>query len=144
MVKTSLRRVSALTLATLIGMCGVVSAQKPNRQKPRQIPQTDLPPAVPATGTEAAGEARLEQMTSRSSEGLVEVVRADGAVSMYLEGRFMNVMLATTNPDGTAASTCETGHEALKHATAKPPAKKAPAKGTVTTAPTVTLGRELK
>lgn len=144
MVKTGLRSVSALTLAALIGMCGVVSAQKPNKQKPRQIPQTDLPPLVPATGLEAAGEARLEQMTSRSSEGLVEVVRADGAVSMDLEGRFMNVMLAAVNPDGTHAASCETGHEALKHATAKPPAKKEPSKGPVTKAPTVTLSRELK
>lgn len=144
MVKIGWRSVSALTLAAFIGMCGVVSAQKPNKQKPRQIPQTDLPPLVPATGLEAAGEARLEEMTSRSSEGLVEVVRADGAVSMDLEGRFMNVMLATINPDGTHAASCETGHEALKHATAKPPAKKELSKGPVTAAPTVTLSRELK
>jgi hypothetical protein len=144
MVKTGLRSVSALTLAALIGMCGVVSAQKPNKEKPRQVPQTDLPPVVPPTGAEAVGEARLEQMTSRSSEGLVQVVHADGAVSMDLEGRFMSVMLATTNADGTHAVSCETGHEALKHATAKPAAKKDKSKPAATAAPTVTLSRELK
>ena len=144
MVKTGWRSVSALTLAALIGMCGVVSAQKPNKQKPRQVPQTDLPPVAPVTGAEAAGEAQLEQMTSRSSEGLVQVVHADGAVSMDLEGRFMSVMLATTNADGTHDVSCETGHEALKHATAKPTATKDKAKPAAPAAPAVTLSRELK
>ncbi len=144
MVKNGLRSVSALTLAALIGMCGVVSAQKPNKQKPRQIPQTDLPPVVPPTAAEALGEARLEQMTSRSSEGLVQVVHADGAVSMDLQGRFMSVMLSTTNADGTHAVSCGTGLEALKHATAKPTAKKDKSKPAAMAPPTVTLSRELK
>jgi hypothetical protein len=119
-----------------------VSAQKPNKQKPRQIPQTDLPPVVPATAVEAAGEARLEQMTSQSSEGLVQVVHADGAVSMDLEGRFMSVMLATANADGTHTVSCETGHEALKHAAASPAAKKDKSKPAAP--PAVTFSRELK
>jgi hypothetical protein len=144
MVKNGLRSVSALTLAALIGMCGVVSAQKPNKQKPRQIPQTDLPPVAPATGADAAGEALLEQMTSRSSEGLVEVVHADGAVSMDLAGRFMSVMFATTNADGTHAVSCETGPEAMKHATAQPTAKMDKSKRAATPPPTVSFTRELK
>jgi hypothetical protein len=144
MVKTGWRSISALTLAVLIGMCGVVSAQRPNKQKPRQIPQTDLPPVLPPTGVEAAGEARLEQMTSRSSEGLVQVVHADGAVSMDLEGRFMSVMLATTNADGIHTVSCETGHEALKHATAPPAATSDKAKPAATAPPAVPLSRELK
>jgi hypothetical protein len=124
MGKTGLRRAGALALAGLFATSAIVSAQKPAKQKPRQVPETGVETVVPAP-TEAVGEALLEQMTSRSSEGLVEVAQADGTVSMDLQGRFMSVMVATTAPDGSQSVVCETGPEALKNALA--PRSDAPA-----------------
>ena len=114
MRKTGLLGASALTLAAVFGMSGMVAAQRPGKQKPRQVPETGVEKVQ--TPADVAGEALLEQMTSRSSADLVEVVRADGAVAMDLEGRFMNVMLATPTADGGMAIACETGAEALKNA----------------------------
>lgn len=146
MVKTGWRSASVLTLAAVIGMTGAVGAQKPNKQKPRQIPQTDVPPAVPVPATDAAGEELLEQMTSRSAEGLVEVVIADGTVLMDLQGRFMSVMVATPQAGGGQTIACETGHDALTHATAKPIAasKGQKAKAVAPPAPTTVPVRETK
>ncbi len=117
MGKAGLRRAGALTLTAVFGMSAMVSAQKPGRQKPRQVPQTDIETVVDAPG-EAVGEALLEQMTSRSADGLVEVGYADGTVSMDLQGRFMSVMVATTAADGSQAVACETGPKALTNAQA--------------------------
>lgn len=145
MGKTGLRSAGALTLAALFGMSAVLSAQKPAKQKPRQVPQTDAETVV-QTPAQLAGEALLEQMTSRSSVGLVEVTRADGTVSMDLQGRFMSVMVATTARDGSEAVVCETGPEALKNALAassKAPAAAQKASRRAKTAP-ATAARELK
>ncbi len=140
MVKTGWLSAGALTLAAVLGMSGTVAAQKP-KHKPHQIPQTDIPPAVaPAPDEEAAGEALLEQMTSRSSEGLVELVRADGTVSMDLEGRFMNVMVVSPKAEGGEAASCATSFEALKHA----PVVSVPASRVPKIAKTTTVPRELK
>lgn len=147
MGKTGWRRASGLTLAALFGMSSIVAAQKPAKQKPRQVPQTDVETAAPMTPAQAAGEALLEQMTSRSSEGLVELVHPDGTVSMDLQGRFMSVMVATPTAAGGHTVDCQTGHEALKHATADRTAKaikvqKAPR--ALTPAPATTAIREIK
>jgi hypothetical protein len=105
-----------LTLAAVFGMSGIAVAQGRGKQKPRQVPQTGVE-KVP-TPADLAGEAALEQMTSRSSEGLVEVVHPDGSVSLDLQGRFMNVLIAAVREDGTHTASCEVGHQALKRATA--------------------------
>jgi hypothetical protein len=141
MGNTGLRRAGALTLAALFGMSAVVAAQKPGKQKPRQVPHTGVEKVQ--TPADVAGEALLEQMTSRSSAGLVELVHGDGTVSMDLQGRFMSVMLATPTEDGGLAVSCETGPEALKHATGSRPAMPVNA-GRTTTAPTTNTARELK
>lgn len=140
----SWRAVSALTLAAVVMLSGMAAAQKPNRQKPRQIPQTDAEPATPVTDTQASGEALLEQMTSRSGEGLVEVVNPNGAVSMDLQGRFMSVMVATLKADGTSEVSCETGPEALTHATAAAAPKKRTAPPTAAAVPVTPVPREIK
>jgi hypothetical protein len=125
-------------------MSGLAAAQKPAKQKPRQVRQTDSEPAVP-TAEQAAGEALLEQMTSRSSAGLVEVVGADGSVSMDLQGRFMSVMVAKTQTDGSVSVACENGpqalHTARTTASSSAAGKRAPAK---TPSPSATTVREIK
>lgn len=50
--------------------------------------------------------AGLKQMVNQSTEGLVQVQRADGSVSMDLEGRFQNVTLARVNKDGRVSQSC--------------------------------------
>jgi hypothetical protein len=144
MKSASWRAASALTLAGVVMVSGMAAAQKPNRQKPRQVPQTDAEPATPVTDTQAAGEALLEQMTNRSAEGLVEVVNPDGAVSMDLQGRFMSVMVARLKADGSRDVSCETEPEAVKHATATATTKKRTAPATATVVPVTPAPREIK
>jgi len=105
----------AATSAALL-FANIASADKPENRKgkPRQVVDTgvDLLPADPAA------ELTLEQMTNRSSAGLTVVRHDTGMLSVDLEGRFMNVMVATAAPDGTAALSCQTGTEAVKAASA--------------------------
>jgi hypothetical protein len=48
----------------------------------------------------------LRGMLNKSTEGLVQVRHADGSVSMDLDGRFQNVMVARTNEDGSLSQSC--------------------------------------
>jgi type II secretory pathway pseudopilin PulG len=48
----------------------------------------------------------IKQLVSQSTEGLVQVHRADGSVSMDLQGRFQNVLLAKKEADGTISQAC--------------------------------------
>lgn len=48
----------------------------------------------------------LKQMVNQSSEGLVQVQHADGAVQTSLEGRFQNVAVARVNQDGSVTQSC--------------------------------------
>lgn len=50
----------------------------------------------------------LEQLTNRSTEGLEMVSHDNGALSVDLSGRFLNVSLATINEDGTVSTRCTT------------------------------------
>jgi hypothetical protein len=43
---------------------------------------------------------------NQSSEGLVQVQRPDGAVSIDLQGRFQNIVMAKKNDDGTVSQAC--------------------------------------
>jgi len=107
------RAASAFTLAAVIGLSGTLAAQKPTRQKPHQVRQTDAEPAAPASADDAAGEALLEEMTSQVSDDLVAIGHPDGTISMDLQGRFMSVRLVKTRPDGSQEVSCEVGKEAL-------------------------------
>lgn len=48
----------------------------------------------------------LKGMLNKSTEGLVEEHNADGSVSMDLQGRFQNVVVARENKDGTVSTAC--------------------------------------
>jgi hypothetical protein len=48
----------------------------------------------------------IHEVLNQSTDGLVEVQRADGSVSMDLQGRFQNVMLARKEDDGTVSQAC--------------------------------------
>ena len=43
---------------------------------------------------------------NQSSEGLVEEHNADGSISVDLQGRFQNVVVARENEDGTVSTSC--------------------------------------
>jgi hypothetical protein len=126
--------VIALAASALV-FAGVADAQstKSKGKKPQQVVPTGAEDS-PLAPVDLAGEARLEEMISRSSEGLVEVRHADGSVSMDLQGRFMSVMLATPSATGGLIASCHTGPEALKRATTKP----------AKIAPVTTAARELR
>ena len=63
--------------------------------------------ARPLTPQEASRLAEgLKQLVNQSTEGLVEIHRADGSISMDLQGRFQNVMLAKKEDDGTISQSC--------------------------------------
>jgi hypothetical protein len=51
---------------------------------------------------------------NQSSEGLVQVQNADGSVSIDLQGRFQNVILARKNDDGSVEQACVDNAEAAK------------------------------
>ena len=58
-----------------------------------------------------AGEAQylaqgIKEMLNQSTDGLVQVKHADGSVSMDLQGRFQNVMLAKKEEDGSISQAC--------------------------------------
>lgn len=68
---------------------------------------------VPDHSPVKALDADLENMLSRSSEGLKEIVHPDGHVSVHLEGRFMSASLARVAQDGTVETTCVENSEAM-------------------------------
>lgn len=49
---------------------------------------------------------------NKSTDGLVEVQHPDGTVSMDLQGRFQNVVLAKRNDDGSVSAACVDSPEA--------------------------------
>lgn len=121
------RLLAAILLATsAVLFADVASAESKSKgKKPQQVVPTGAEDSPEAPAVDPAAEARLERMISRSSEGLVEVVHADGSVSMDLQGRFMSVMVAAPAADGSLAGSCHTGPEALKQAKANRTAKPA-------------------
>lgn len=48
----------------------------------------------------------IKQLVNKSTDGLVSVKHADGSVSMDLQGRFQNAVLAKKNADGTVSQAC--------------------------------------
>src|SRR5262245_6550511 len=118
MMNLGWRHACAMTLAALVALSGTAAAQKPAKQKPHQVRQTDEPAAPPSV-EDAVAEAMLEQMTSQVSDDLVAIGHTDGSISMDLQGRFMSVMMVKTNKDGSQSVSCETGEDALTHALGK-------------------------
>lgn len=116
--RTRIRAVVLAATATLL-FAGTASADKPDekKRKPRQVVDTgvELLPADPTA------DAMLERMTSRSSAGLTVVQHDNGMLSVDLEGRFMNVMVAKPSADGSAVLSCHTDSHAVKAASAAEP-----------------------
>jgi biopolymer transport protein ExbD len=54
----------------------------------------------------------IKQLVNQSTEGLVQVQHANGTVSMNLQGRFQNVLLAKKEADGTITQACVDNPEA--------------------------------
>jgi hypothetical protein len=86
----------------------------------------------------------MKNMLSQSDEGLKQVQRPDGSVSMNLEGRFQNVSVAQRNEDGSVSESCVNSPETAgaffgidpekfgaKTKTAKPVSRNVPGKGEV-------------
>jgi len=48
----------------------------------------------------------IKQLVNQSTEGLVQIHHANGMVSMDLQGRFQNVLLAKREADGTISQSC--------------------------------------
>ena len=48
----------------------------------------------------------IKPLVNQSDEGLKQVQRPDGSVSVNLEGRFQNVSVAQKNEDGTISQSC--------------------------------------
>lgn len=61
----------------------------------------------PLTAAEAQLLAEgIKQLVNQSTDGLVEVRHANGAVSMNLQGRFQDVLLAKKEADGSVSQAC--------------------------------------
>jgi hypothetical protein len=61
----------------------------------------------PLTPEEAQKVAEgIKLLVNQSTEGLVQVQRADGSVSMDLQGRFQNVTVAKKEADGSVSQSC--------------------------------------
>jgi hypothetical protein len=56
--------------------------------------------------------AGLKQMVNKSTEGLSEVQHADGSVTMDLQDRFQNVLVARVNDDRSVSQSCVDNPEA--------------------------------
>jgi hypothetical protein len=68
-------------------------------------PQTgQIKPMSPEKAQEIAE--LLKARLNKSTDGLVQVQNPDGSVSMDLQGRAQNVVLARTNADGAVETTC--------------------------------------
>jgi hypothetical protein len=96
---------AGLTLA-LADDAAFGAGEKGAKQKPRQLVPTGAEDAAAATAEDAAAEASLERMLSRSDDGLHVVEHASGMASADLDGRYMHVSVAVTRPDGSRALAC--------------------------------------
>ena len=61
----------------------------------------------PLTAEETARLAEgIRQLVNQSTDGLVQIQHDDGSVSMDLQGRFQDVILAKKNADGSVEQVC--------------------------------------
>jgi hypothetical protein len=71
------------------------SAEEKSSGAPRDEPDAELARTI-------------RQLTNRSDEGLISVTNKDGSVSVNLQGRYQNVMLARLEPNGEPTAACVT------------------------------------
>jgi predicted transcriptional regulator len=133
--RVSRKSVIVVAVAATILAVGVVTALSMQRGQPQEVKVAERKPQVtkqtsrnyvtsnaagqtvvvdrqtgqsrPLTSEEAARLAEgLKQMLNQSTEGLVVIHHADGSISMDLQGRFQNVLLAKKEDDGTISQAC--------------------------------------
>jgi hypothetical protein len=120
MIMTNNRQTSwFLILAASLLVSMAVSAQSPVR-RPQQVPATGAEDGRARTPAEVEGARTLDAITSRSFAGLTYDQRADGTLTINLQGRFQNVMMATPGADGRLNAFCQTS-ESLKSPSAATP-----------------------
>ena len=71
-----------------------------------QQPQTPSGPPLLTPEEAQKMAAGIQQLVSQSTEGLVQVRHPDGSVSMDLQGRFQNVLMAKKEADGKLSQAC--------------------------------------
>lgn len=116
----------ARTAAVLVLVCASASAVGANPKEPPTLAATSSRNYVTANAQgqvvvldRANGKTRplspaeaqrlaqgILQLVNQSTDNLVQVRRASGAVSMDLQGHFQDVMLAKKNDDGTISQAC--------------------------------------
>ena len=69
---------------------------------------------VPDHGPVKSLDADLQNMLSRSTAGLKEVVHPDGHVSVHLQGRFMSASVARLDENSQVETTCVENAPALE------------------------------
>jgi hypothetical protein len=135
-VKESRRLVLTIVVATVLLAVGAITVISRQKAKATEVsnPQERRPPVTNAANknyvtVKVAGRnvqvdsqtgqikeltpeekqklaAGLKQVINQSTDGLVQVQHSDGSVSMDLEGRFQDVMVARKNDDGTLSTSC--------------------------------------
>lgn len=130
--RVSRQSISGIALAASVLAGGGASAQSPQARPPQEITveQSSSPSGgrnlassnaaglmvaidrdTGQTRALTAAEAQkladgLKDLVSQSTDGLVQVRRADGTVSIDLQGRFQNVTLARRESNGTIVQAC--------------------------------------
>jgi hypothetical protein len=100
---------AGFALATTAGVALAEPPAGKGKGKPQQVHPTGKEDAPKApTVDDLAGEALIEQITSRSTEGLQVVELPDGTKMVDLEGRFMHVMRAVPDGKGGVRLVCNT------------------------------------
>lgn len=89
----------------VVAAMGISSA---TTAKAQTVQQSQAPSGPPLLTPEEAQKMAvgIQQLVSQSTDGLVQKQRPNGAVSMDLQGRFQNVMLAKKEADGTVTQGC--------------------------------------
>lgn len=87
-----------LAFALYPGATAQAQGQQQNRQADEARPLTPAEAQIIAQG--------IKPLVNQSTEGLVQVQRPDGSVSMNLEGRFQNVVVAKKETNGTVSQSC--------------------------------------
>jgi hypothetical protein len=108
----------ALVAAVALVLSAPAAEAAPKKKKAEQIVPTGHQDAAPPSAQDEAATEALEVMTSRSDEGLTEVMHEDGTVSMDLEGRFMHVLTAGVDAAGKPSASCDAPGDAPARAAA--------------------------
>ena len=94
--KSRARQPEAVTNSTLVS-----KATSQDQSVPQTTPIQELTPEEAQKLTDA-----VRPMVTKSTDGLVESIDADGGVAVDVKDRFQNVTIARRNADGSISYTC--------------------------------------